>query len=241
MLKFVVLFLIGLPLIAANDANKLLEKVYKKTRAKSESVELEMQITKSGKNLSRSLSMKRSEEEDKRSLIKILEPSSLKGLGLLSIATDANEQQWVYLPSTKKSRSILAGNKKSSFLDSHLNYEDLSIDMYRNYQSSVDDKDPKYFTIISKSKSKEASYAKIETKIHKKQMLILETKYYDNKGKLVKTLIPSNYKKLEGGIWRAQKISVLLPNSKDKTIMLLKDISLKKIPKSEISKDSLEE
>ena len=71
-------------------------------------------------------------------MVKLLSPTDLKGVGLLTVSKNSDdESQWLYLPSEKRSRRITGSNKKGRFLDSELSFEDLSLSTYKNFSNSV--------------------------------------------------------------------------------------------------------
>lgn len=224
----------------AISATQVLEKVKQNTSSQFEDLNLEMAISKKGESLKRSLNIKKVSDGDKtKSLVKIASPMKLKGLGIYSEIANGSEQQWIYLPSLKKSRRVLKGNRKSSFLDSDLNYEDFSADLYSGYESVIKSEDKKFWIIESTPKSEDASYSKIETKVLKAKFLITNVRYFDSKGKLEKTLAASKFKKF-GGIWRATQVLVKKKDSKDRTLLKVTKLSTKKFSSAKVSKAKLE-
>ena len=61
-------------------------------------------------------------------LVRMKSPTDLKGTALLNVIEDGEENQWLYLPSTKQVRRIMGNqNKKAGVLGSELTPEDLDI------------------------------------------------------------------------------------------------------------------
>lgn len=59
-------------------------------------------------------------------LLEFIQPVDVKGTKLLTWTyLKENKSQWIYLPSLKKTRRILAGSKNSSFMGSEFTYEDI--------------------------------------------------------------------------------------------------------------------
>lgn len=238
---FFSLLVFGLSLEAKENAQQILSKVKSNTGSSFEDLKLQMEIFKKGEKLERDISIKKVEDKDStKSLVKIHSPTKLKGIGIYSEIAGDSEQQWLYLPSLKKSRRVLQGNRKSSFLDSHLNFEDFSADMYRAYNSKIKSQDKKFWVIESTPKSKDATYSKIVTKVYKNKYLIKEVEYYNASGKLEKKLQASKFKKF-GSIWRATNLVVGLAGSKDKTVLKVKKLSTKKFSSAMVSRAKLEE
>ncbi len=60
------------------------------------------------------------------SLIRFTAPSDVRGVGLLSIEQENDEDlQWLYMPALKRSRRISSSGKSDSFMGSDFTYEDL--------------------------------------------------------------------------------------------------------------------
>lgn len=238
---FIITIAISISGQAKLSAKSILNKVKKNTSSSYENVDLEMRIWKKGEKLERKLNIKKFDHKNQtKSLVKISSPQKLKGIGIYSEIKSGNEQQWLYLPSLRKSRRILKGNRKSSFLDSHLNFEDFSADMYQSYRSKIKSENKKTWVLESKPKSGDATYSKILTKVSKKTFLIQSVEYYNSKGKLEKSLAASKFKKF-GKIWRATKLVVMMKNSKDKTQLSLTKLSTKKFPQNQVNKSRLEQ
>ncbi|MGE0526454.1 MAG: MMPL family transporter, partial [Bdellovibrionales bacterium] len=124
------------------DAQTILKNVEKLASPPNERVEIKMVIQESdGSKKERELSILRKNEggggKEARALIRLKKPSDLKGLSLLTVASGDSEDQWLYLPSDKKSRRILGSNKKGKFLDSDIAYEDLRVSTYKEFDNKV--------------------------------------------------------------------------------------------------------
>ncbi|MBT4763023.1 MAG: outer membrane lipoprotein-sorting protein [Bdellovibrionaceae bacterium] len=227
------------------SAKQILDKVEKVTSIPQETAFLEMTITNSDNEVQkRVLVIKRKNtKNEQKALIRINEPKDLEGLGVLTINKDDKEQQWLYLPSTEKTRRILSGNKKSRFLDSDLSYEDLSLSTYKSFKNTIQKK-LKNNTVIIESVAKNkigTSYSKIKSWINIKNFKILKSEYFDKKGKLVKKMSFSKYKKHKKRYFRARLITVHDLKRKSKTVLKLKKLSLKPIQDKDISLDALED
>ena len=56
---------------------------------------------------------------DSKFLVRFSTPADIKGTGFLQIEhNEADDDQWIYLPALKKSRRLVANNKKDSFVGS---------------------------------------------------------------------------------------------------------------------------
>jgi hypothetical protein len=73
---------------------------------------------------------------DTKFLVKFSTPADIKGTGVLQIEhAEGQDDLWVYLPALKKSRRLVANNKKDSFAGSDFSYGEITlpkVDLYRH-------------------------------------------------------------------------------------------------------------
>ena len=225
------------------SAKVILKKVEQRTSPPYESVQMDMKTTESDKSSKeRSLTIKRvNNKKEQKALVRLLAPSNLKGLALLTINANNDENQWLYLPSSKRTRRIIGSNKKSRFLDSELNYEDLRISTYKAFDNKIIKKNKKIAVIESKAKKEDdSSYGKIKTWVSLKHFRVEKVEYYDKKKKHLKTMTFAGYKKYGKKFWRAKKMLVKNVQKSRSTELKLKKISLKKIDEGLFTISALE-
>lgn len=229
----------------ATNVQQLLKEVEDKGAPPSERVQLKMVIQDAdGGKKERVLSILRKnvKPSEGRALVRLLQPSDLKGLTLLTVAGGGKEDQWLYLPSDKKSRRILGSNKKGKFLDSEIAFEDMSISTYKEFSNKVIKEDDKLIQIESKAKpDSESSYSKVMTWVTKPEHHIEKVEYYDKAGKLFKRAEFKGYQKVGDKYWRVKQMLVTNLQSKRKTLLTLQKVSLKNIDDDEVSLAALEE
>lgn len=229
-----------------SGATDLLKKIAKKNSTPSEEAKIRMKIVEAdGSSKERVLVIKKKSKKDQMALVRLMSPSDLKGVGLLMVAKGSSENQWLYLPSEKRSRRIVGSNRNGRFLDSEISYEDLRIATYENFNNKVT-ADPQsgnkdILLIESTAKSKnDSSYGKIKTWVDTKQERLLKTEFYDTQGELLKVMTFDNYKKF-ANVWRAQSINVKNVKKNRSTVLQLEKLSTKNLDDDEFSIDSLEE
>jgi outer membrane lipoprotein-sorting protein len=234
-------------LMAAENAMDILKKIEKANSNANERAEIQMKIQEpDGSVKERSLVIKKKSSGEQKAMVKLLSPSDLKGIGLLTVAKKSDdENQWLYLPSEKRSRRITGSNKKGRFLDSELSFEDLSLSTYKNFSNTVIETkmqgNNKIAVIESKEKKQgESSYSKIKTWVDTTNSRLLKAEYYDEDDELLKVMTFNNYKKYQN-VWRAQNIIVKNVKKNRGTTLDIKKVSLKTIPDSEFSISALEE
>lgn len=227
----------------ANVAD-ILKNVEQRAAPPNERVEIKMVIQEpDGAKKERVLTiLRKNEGTEPRALIRLQKPSDLKGLSLLTVSSKGKEDQWLYLPSDKKSRRILGSNKKGKFLDSEIAYEDLRISTYKDFANKILKDDGKLVQIESKAKpDSDSSYGRIMTWISKPDYKIEKVDYYDKEGKILKRAQFSAYQKLGDKFWRARKVNVHNLQANRKTELTVEKVSLKKIETDEVSESALED
>lgn len=232
----------------SSSADILINKLEANLKSQDEYANIEMTIVDSnGQSKTRELDLKkRSPESDKQEvLLRIKRPADLKGVGLLSVLDNEFEQQWLYLPSQKKSRRIASTNKKEKFLDSEFSYEDFSASTYKSFTNKVILEtilNGKRVKVVESITGYSASpYKKIITWIDATDYIPVKTEYYDPEGQLLKVMEFSDYKKFGGGAWRAQTVKVQNVQNNRKTLLKLSELKINTgIDQKEFSKQALE-
>ena len=242
-------FFVITPVFAAKTmtADQVLNHVEKSLNSKYEVATVEMTITeKNGKSKSRHLVIKKKNAGEKQQvLVRLEKPTDIRGVGLLSVIEKDDEDQWLYLPSTKKSRRIVSSKKKDSFLGSEFSYEDFSPTTYKKFKNKIVKMDSikgvQAYLIESVAQKGDAPYSKILTWVSVEGYRILQSQYFDNKGKKLKVMTFQGYKKYAGDSWRAQKVAVRNLQNKRQTTLLLSELKLNTgIKDNEFSKRALE-
>ncbi len=228
---------------AKTSIQDLLKQIESQGAPPNERVQLKMQIEDAdGSKKERVLTITRKNEGEVRVLVRLMQPSDLKGLSLLTVASKGKEEQWLYLPSDKKSRRILGSNKKGKFLDSEISFEDLSISTYKQFDNKITKEDAKVLEIESKAKSdSDSSYGKIVTWVAKPEYRLEKIEYYDKGNKLLKRTEFKGYTKVGGKFWRAKTMLVQNLQAKRKTMLTMEKVNMNEIDADEVSLSALEE
>lgn len=143
---------------------------------------------------------------DSSLVVKFLTPADIKGTGFLQIEhSNADDDQWIYLPALKKSRRLVANNKKDSFVGSDFSYGDIllpKVDAYRHtllrsenmngYDCYVIESVPK-----NDAEKRNSGYSKKIGWIRKDNYLETKVEYYDVAGRLYKTQNATEHKLIE--------------------------------------------
>ena len=132
------IFIIIFSTVYSSDNNykaiEVMEKVMNAPKPVSSISEIQLEIVRlrSGKMKRKSRAFLKydkqytSGDHSKKSLVKFLEPKSIRGTGLLSwIKTDGSADQWFFLPKLKVAKRVKSKEKGKSFMATDFKYEDL--------------------------------------------------------------------------------------------------------------------
>jgi hypothetical protein len=143
---------------------------------------------------------------DSKLLVKFHAPADIKGTGFLQVEHgDAEDDLWIYLPALKKSRRLVANNKKDSFVGSDFSYGDIAlpkVDQYRHTllrRDKVDGFDCHVVESIPANDSFRANsgYSKKTTWVRTDNFLETKVEYHDLAGRLLKTQRVTNHQLVE--------------------------------------------
>lgn len=149
--------------------------------------------------------------DGEKSLIKFIQPADIQGTGLLSYQNKkADDDQWLYLPSMKKTKRISGSGKSGSFVGSEFSFEDLippDIDKYvYEYLRDEPCGDAVCFVVQSTPATAESGYAKTISWIRHDNYRNVKIDFYDKKNRLLKTLSLEDYRLINNKYWRAFRL-----------------------------------
>lgn len=139
-----------------------------------------------------------------QSLVRFLMPADVAGTALLMLERGkAESEQYIYLPGIKRTRRIAGRERDSSFMGSDFTYADMQgVDAKRaqhvRHQDEPIGSDSCYVIESRVDPSLKFVYGKVVTWVRQSDFIALRTKFYDQSGKLVKTLYARRIRKLDG-------------------------------------------
>jgi Outer membrane lipoprotein-sorting protein len=190
---------------------------------------------RAGQETSRTFSFTTLEKEDEsvgdKSLIVFETPRDVEGTALLSHAKILDpDDQWLYLPALKRVKRISSSNKSGSFVGSEFAFEDFTITELNKFTYKYvgeEEIDGMMMDVIERFPRYEKSgYTKQKTWIDQEIYQTRKVEFYDRKGELLKTLIPSDYRNYDG-IWRSQRLSMVNAQSGKQTELIFDEYSFK--------------
>lgn len=133
---------------------------------------------------------------DSKFLVRFSDPPDVAGTALLQIEhSDADDDLWIYLPALRKSRRLVANNKKDSFVGSDFSYGDISlpkVDQYRHTLLKTETIDGVACFVIESVPANDAvrgnsGYSRKVTWVRSDNFVEARVDYYDLAGRLWKT------------------------------------------------------
>lgn len=143
---------------------------------------------------------------DSRFLVKFTAPSDIRGTGFLQIEhSEAADDLWIYLPALKKSRRLVANNKKDSFFGSDFSYGDILLPKVALYQhallksESIDGHDCFVIESVPSSETVKTNsgYGRKVTWVRQDNFLESKVDYFDLSGRLLKTQLVRQHQLVE--------------------------------------------
>lgn len=174
---------------------------------------------------------------NEKRLIRFLYPADLKGTGFLVIEyPQGDDDMWLYLPTLRKSRRKLAGNKKDSFMGTEFSYGDIVAPKVEEYkynlsgQEIIDDSECYVIEArpVDKDILKDYGYSKRIDYISKNNFTRLKSVFFDKYEKKLKTLTaktpyeadPVNHK------WFMRDMEMTNHQNGRKTVLKLEKITI---------------
>jgi hypothetical protein len=133
---------------------------------------------------------------DSNMLVRFLEPADVKGTSFLQIEhSEADDDQWIYLPALHKSRRLVSSNRKDSFIGSDFSYGDVlpprvSLYQHKLLREEAAEGLPCYVVEsvpANEDVKRDYGYSRKVNWIAKDSFHEVKTEYYDVTGRLLKT------------------------------------------------------
>lgn len=224
------------------DARAIMEAVEARPRADRVSSRIMMQvIDKAGRKRTRVVeSRSKLFEGGTKQLVLFAAPADVRNTGLLSIdydAGDKDDDQWLYLPSLRKSTRISASSRSGSFMGTDLSYSDMTKQDPASYDygvveqsAPVDGEDCWLIEARPRTEKakRETGYVKLHVWVSKDKLVPLKVKNWVREGRKLKLIKFADIKKV-GGIWIPHKIlaqTVRAGTVQSRTVMVFKDLAV---------------
>ncbi len=167
-----------------------------------------------------------------KSIIKFTSPADIKGVAALNYENSgSSDDNWLYLPSTKKVRRISGANNTASFQGSEFTYEDLNdLDpaeyqwqFLKEIQMEIDNETLPVFKIEGKPTYRDTAYSYLILYLSKDHWFQAQVEYFDKSGTHLKTRTSSQWQQFHNQYWRALQVEMANHQTGKKTVLKFSD------------------
>ena len=150
-------------------------------------------------------------------VVKFQSPAEIKGVAALTHENPgSSDDNWLYLPASKRVRRISGANNTASFQGTEFTYEDLSnLDPseyeWRFLERTEIERDGEtvpVFKLDAKPTYADTGYSHIQVYYHATQWRQERIEYYDKAGQLLKTRDSTDWKLTHGRFWRSYQLEM---------------------------------
>ena len=156
-------------------------------------------------------------------------PADIKGTGFLSVEKERWEtEQFLYLPSQRRTRRIVSSQKSRSYVNSDFSYEDMERTPVENFEHIISGEEiiGNFNCSILESRPKEgveSQYGMIKNRIDPKSFIPLYIEYFDKKEKLIKKYRVVKLEKVQN-IWTEMEVVMEDLKRKHRTVLKIDKI-----------------
>ena len=177
---------------------QIMEKSEAQNKGKDEYNKMSMTlINKRGQERNREVEYYKvtDDSDNDKVFMRFLEPADVKGVGLLTIEHgDRDDDQWLYLPALRKVRRISSSDQGDNFMGTDYTYEDIRPEKLDQHEynllgsETIDGHDCYIIVALpaTEKQKKESGYSRREIWMRKDVLLMIQIKYYDKKGEILK-------------------------------------------------------
>lgn len=189
------------------DGKQIVEKVYNRPAPSDQTATLTMTLTnRSGSTRVRTIKQFTKDlGKVEKSIMFFQAPADVKNTSFMSWTYDddsKSDDQWIYLPTLKKTKRISSDSKSDYFMGSDFTYDDLGDRKLEDDthtligEETMDGKE--CYIVESVSNDEEYMYSKTKTWIIKEHFIGFKKEFYDEDGDLLKILRIKEYKDFNG-------------------------------------------
>lgn len=147
------------------------------------------------------------QDDGDRALTIFDEPADVRGSAFLTHThTQVEDDQWLYLPSLRRTRRIATRNKSGPFMGSEFAYEDMAsfeLEKFKFRYLREEEVNGEMSYVIERLPTDEFSgYSKTIAWVDQEHYRLQKVEFYDKKQSLLKTLIATDYQLFMDKYWR---------------------------------------
>lgn len=180
-----------------------------------------------------SLTKKRPGTTQNMRLTRFDSPADVRGTSTLLIENETDDDVWVYLPALKRSRRVIADQKKDSFMGSDLSYGDVvgyKVSEWTHQITGESEQAGRLCTLVESVPAtdkarKTSGYSKRESCIDKASLLATRVKAWDLNGRDLKEIIYSELREVDAknAKWHAMRIEARNLQTKSHTLIQIRE------------------
>ncbi len=163
-------------------------------------------------------------------LVRFTAPRDVEGTGLLTWeARDGDDDQWLYLPATRRAKRIAASGKKNRFMGTDFAYEDLrpeSLALHRYTLAGEETVDGHACFVVeavpaTERQAADSGYSKRRIWVDRTSYVVVKREYYDKQGRLEKVEQLRRFVHVTGSVWRADEVEMHDVRDGTKTVIAI--------------------
>lgn len=153
------------------------------------------------------------QDDGDRALTIFDEPGDVRGSAFLTHThTQIEDDQWLYLPSVKRTRRIATRNKSGPFMASEFAYEDMSSFELEKFDFRFLRDEPlnglQTYVVEQIPTDSFSGYSRVIAWVDQQHFRVQQVEYYDKRNSLLKTLTLHDYQLFLEQFWRPMKLSM---------------------------------
>jgi outer membrane lipoprotein-sorting protein len=170
-----------------------------------------------------------------KTLLRFLAPRDIENTALLTWeGQGGDDDQWLYLPATRRVKRIAASAKKTRFMGTDFSYEDLrpenlALHVYSLVGAeSVEGQDCHVVEArpATERQAADSGYSRRKLWIRKDIYTTVKQEFYDRRGRLEKVGASRGLTNVKGTLWRAREIEMRDVQAGTRTVMLIESHSI---------------
>ncbi|WP_257463534.1 outer membrane lipoprotein-sorting protein [Archangium lipolyticum] len=224
---------LGLPARAEDEALALMRKSDVQHRLPQERVRSRLMLQdQGGAQRVRQVEFITQDPEGRgdRLRVRFLQPADVKGTTLLSLQApdeEGQDDQWLYLPSFRKTRRVGQAELGDRFVGTDFFFEDLKRREVEDYSyrllgsEKVDGQDCHLIEAVPSAPKvvKESPYGKTHVWLRKDNLFAVRVRSFDKKLQPLKEIRMSQVRQVSGSAWRADETTVIDVQRKHRTVL----------------------
>jgi outer membrane lipoprotein-sorting protein len=225
----ILFFLMTAPAFSDIDPRKILDRVYEQDTSHDTAMRAVFDIfDRDGHKTTKKFMLFRlGSPGDSKTLVRFTAPAEIRGVTLLSYNHKGDtDRQWLYIPATRRTRSVTPRESSEKFAGTDFTYEDVEervLDDF-NYRllsdNEIIDGHKTYKVEAKPLDASRSQYRHVYYWAAQDVPVILHAEMYDRDGKLVRELHASAFKKV-AGIWGARHVEMQSVEEKTRTVLTI--------------------